>query len=212
MEAREFYRQHLAESFSASRPFSQPHGSAAEDVVGTPGFDAVLRECPFGSFDSARRIGEMAVVHLDRVPAGKAWWRDLLNYERCCFLQVATTAEGPRTNRPRRGVSAVSNNFSWDIPQVLERLKAGQSISDELQRPATLLFARDAGGSPVTVEIGPDVEKVFRATNGLRLIESIASAAGATVEQTREILVALSGIGAITLAMSPQEMTAKLNK
>ncbi|MGA3210111.1 MAG: hypothetical protein ABSD20_02325 [Terriglobales bacterium] len=205
--AREFYRRQLASSFVCSRPFSMPLRFVAEDVADTPEFEAVVRECGFGSFDCARRIGEMAVVHLDRVPTGRPWWRDLLNYERSCFLQTATTAEGPPTNRPRRGVSALCITFSWDVPQVVESLKAGQPVSDALRRPATLLFARDEGGNPCVVEVGPDVEKVFRATNGLRLVEAIAATAGASMEQTREILGALAGIRAVTLAMSAEEMS-----
>ncbi len=205
--AREFYREQLALSFRYSREFSGPLGSVAETVVDTPEFDAVLRECAPGSLDCARRIGEMVVVRLDRIPTPPGpWWRDLLNYERGYLLQAATTAEGPPTNRPRRGVSALCTNFGWAMPEVLQRLKSGEAVSDDLRRPTTLLFARQADGRVCVVEIGGAVEKVFRATNGLRPFDQIAAAAGVSLADTQHILKSLANIGAIVLAMTPEEM------
>lgn len=205
--AREFYREKLALSFRYSREFSGPLGSVAETIVDTPECEAVLRECAVGSLDCARRLGEMAVVRLDRIPSPPGpWWRDLLNYERGYFLQEATTAEGPPTNRPRRGVSALCTNFSWNMPELLKRLKSGEPITDDLRRPTTLLFARQADGRVCVVEIGGAVEKVFRATNGLRQVDQIAAAAGVGVEDTQRVLKSLADIGAIVPAMSPEEM------
>jgi hypothetical protein len=222
--AREFYRQQLRESFRYSRLFSEPRGSVADAVVDTLEFETVLRECPAGSSDCARRIGEMAVVHLDKAPLlaiGRAldaayrrigeWWRDLLNYERCCFLQAVTTSEGPPSSRPRRGPSAVCTNFSWAISEVVERIHTGQTIENALRRPVTLLFARNRAGRVSVVEVGADIEKVFRATNGLRTVEQIAATAGLGLEETNEILAALAGIGAIAPAMSPEEMLRRIS-
>ena len=223
--AREFYRQQLAESFRYSRQFSEPRGNVAGAVVDTLEFEAVLRECAAGSFDCARRIGEMAVVHLDKTPLLAAWpketegaanatrpgpgdwWRDLLNFERCCFLQAVTTAQGPPANRPRRGPSAVCTNFSWAISEVVERIRTGRTIDESLRRTLTLLFARTHEGRVSVVEVGADIEKVFRATNGLRTVEQIAAAAGLNLEETNEILAALASIGAIVPAMSSEEMS-----
>jgi hypothetical protein len=223
--AREFYRRQLAVSFRYSREFSQPLGSVAEALVDTPEFDTVVRDCTVGSFECARRLAEIAVVRLDRlsiqgteapgshiepakadIAAARPWWRDLLNYERGCFLQSATTAEGPPTNRPRRGVSSVCMNFAWAVPEIVEHLKSGRPITDDLLRTITLLFARTADGRVCVVEVGSAVERVFRATNGLRTVEQIAAAAGENVEETTEVLKALAGIGAVVLAMSSEEM------
>lgn len=205
---REFYREKLALAFRYSREFSEPLGSVAEQIVDSPGFESVLREAAPGSLDCARRIGEMAVVRLDRIPSPPGpWWRDLLNYERSYFLQDATTVEGPPTNRPRRGVSALCTNFSWAMPELLNRLKSGRAVDDELQRPSTLLFSRQANGEVCVVEIGAAVEKVFRSTNGLRTVERIAAAAGVQLDDTRRILQSLAEIGAVVLAMTPEEMT-----
>jgi hypothetical protein len=223
--AREFYRQQLRESFRYSRLFSEPRGSVADAIVDTLEFETVLRECPAGSFDCARRIGEMAVVQLDKAPVlairrepeaarrqiGE-WWRDLLNFERCCFLQGVTTSEGPPSNRPRRGPSAVCTNFSWAISEVAERIRTGRAIENALRRPATLLFARDRTGRVAVVEVGADIEKIFRATNGLRTVEQIAATAGLGPEETNQILGALAGIGAIVPAMSPEEMLRRISE
>ncbi len=212
--AREFYRERIRLAFRHSRQFSQPLGTVPEAIVDSPAFDAVLRDCAVGSLDGARRLGEMVVVEMDRVPAAAGtgvarpgpWWRDLLNYERGCFLQEATTAEGPPTNRPRRGVCALCMNFSWDVPEAIARLKDGEPVSDDLRRPVTLLFARGREGRVHVVEVGAAVEKVFRATNGQRTPEQIAATAGVSVAETGEILEAMAGIGAVALAMTPEQM------
>lgn len=219
--ARAFYREKLAAAFHYSRPFSQPRGRVGEAVADLPDFAAVLRESAPGSFDCARRIGELALIHLDGVPklaagqTGQApqpgtWWRELLNYERGWFLQAATTAEGPPTNRPRRGVSAVCMTFSWDLPHLIAKLEAGEAIGDELRRPVTLLFARARDAQVRVVEVGVAVEKVFRATNGLRTQEQIAGVAGLGAEDSNKILEALAGIGAVMPAMSPPEMVRRI--
>jgi hypothetical protein len=150
----------------------------------------------------------MAVVHLDRAATdAEPWWRDLLNYERAWFLQAATTAEGPPTNRPKRGLSAVCMNFSWNMPEAVQQLKNGAPITEALHRPVTLVFARGRDGKVFVVQVSPEVERVFRATNGLRTVEQIATAAGVRMEQTVGIVKALAGVGAIVASMSPEEMT-----
>jgi hypothetical protein len=221
-DAREFYRDELRTSFRRSRLFSQPFGCVVEAVADTAPFDAVLRESLPGTFECARRIGELAVIHLDPVPKlaelqpGQSrgrlpgpWWRDLLNYERGWFLQTATTAEGPPTNRPRRGVSAVCMNFVWNLPALIERLDGEQEIGETLRQPVTLLFARAADGQVHVRETESQLAKVFRATNGYRTLEQIADAAGCNLPTTGTILAALADIGAAVLAMSPEQMLQK---
>src|SRR6266508_4654777 len=107
-EARELYRDELVRSFRYTAMFFGVTGCTADDVVNSPAFAAVLSECKPGSLDCARRIGEMAVVHLDSPRSAPGpWWRDLCNYERGYFLQAATTDVAQPTNRPRRGASAL---------------------------------------------------------------------------------------------------------
>jgi hypothetical protein len=161
-QARDFYGEQLARCFVATGAFARVTGRTAEDVVTSEPFATVLRECAFGSLDAARRIGEIAVVHLDAPVGGVPglWWRDLCNYERSYFLQAATTDAGPPTNRPRRGTSALSTTFAWDMPKLLERLKAGLPVGPELRRNLILLFARGAEGKVYVVEVGGNIEKV----------------------------------------------------
>ena len=175
----------------------------------TPDFDALLRECSPGSLDLAQRLGDKAVVLLDRLctPAPGPWWRDLLNYERACFLQAATTQEPPPWNRPRRGVSSLSMSFSWNMPQLIACLQAHKKPGDDLRQRTFLLFARGRAGKVCVLEMGAAVEKVFRATNNMRTVEQIAAAAGVSPRETAEILDSLAGMGAIVPAMSAEEMT-----
>lgn len=204
---REFYRERLRNSFHYSGEFQSQTGRAAQDVAGKPEFESILRDARAGSLEASRRIGEMAVVHLLTIatPPGP-WWRDLCNYERGHFLQDATTDPGSPTNRPRRGVSALCTNFTWNMPEAVKRLKQGEPITEDLHRPVTLLFSRGESGAVQIVEVGPAIEKVFRMTNGPRTVEQIAAAAEVSLADTQRILKALSGIGAIVLGKSAEEM------
>jgi hypothetical protein len=199
---RDFYLERLREAFVHTARFAGQTGRVADDVVRAPEFETVLCEAKPGSLDAARRIGEMAVVHLDRVPnAPGPWWRDLCHYERGWFLQIATTDAGTATNRPRRGVSALSTMFGWNMPKLLEALQAGTQITDALKRQTTLLFSRGGNAKIYVVEIGGNVEKVFRFTNGMRTIPQIAEAAGVNEAETQKTLEALARIGAVALAV-----------
>jgi hypothetical protein len=225
--ALDFYRERLREAFSVSETF----GRSARAIVDTPEFGKIVAEYGLGSLDSARRIGDMAVIYLDKIlsagPAGETsalqrprgsatypeaalqpgeWWRDLLNYERAQFLQLATTQQPPPWNRPRRGVSASCVNFGWNLPELVKRLKTGQAVTEELRRPMTLLFTRNQDGKVVVVEAGVAVEKVFRATNGMRTVPQIAEAAGMGLAETERILSALAGVGAIVQGKGASEM------
>ncbi|MFB3915159.1 MAG: hypothetical protein ACE14M_00395 [Terriglobales bacterium] len=211
--AREFYRDQLRLEFPYTRTFAAQTGRVAEDIAGTEAFETVLREGAQGGLECSRRIAEMAFIYLDTTPAVPGpWWRDLCNYERSHFMQSATTVAGPPRNRPSRGVSAVCMNFAWDVPKLLERLKSGQAITDELRRNLSLLFARAPDGKVYVVEVGPPVEKVFRATNGLRTVDQIAAAAAMTVDETIRVLEALAGVGAIVPGKSPEEITEILRQ
>jgi hypothetical protein len=210
-DAREFYRQQLGAAFRYSRHFAEPHHVFAERIVDTPECEAILRECAPGSLDCARRIGDKMLVLLDRA-AAEPWWRDLLNYERAWFMQLATTLEGPPTNRPRRGVSATCINFGWNMPVLVKRLEAAQPVAGELRGAVTLVFARGTEGRVFVAEVSPEIERVFRAANGLRTADQIAVAAGVSGEDANKILKSLASIGAMVLPMSPDEMMRLIEK
>ena len=212
---KDFYRRQLAWAFRHSRPFYEPLGTVSEQVADSDGFAAIVAECAPGSLEAARRIGEMAAVLLGRAPTLTGatpgeWWHELLQYERACFLQMATTVETPPANRPRRGLSALGITFAWQVPAVIKLLERGAPVPDELHRPITLLFSRRASGEACVVEVGDSVERVFRATNGLRTEAQIAAAAGVDAEQAAAILESLTGIGAVVPAASPDQMLRAL--
>ncbi len=217
--ARSFYRERLGEAFALSHKLS---GYGAEEAVDTPEFDRILLEYGLGSLDSARRIGEMVVIHLDKASSLDsqpqptltlgwpiAWWRDLLNFARGRFLQMATTQQAPPCNRWRRGVSALCMTFEWNVPEIAKRLGSGQpatSAAEDLRRKLMLLFARNQEGKVTVVEAGPAVERVFRATNSLRTLEQIAETAGMPLPDTQRVLAALASVGAVIPAKTAEEM------
>jgi len=195
--ARRYYRDRLARSFRYSHRFRKPTGRIAEEVVDGKEFDQFLADCVMGSLESAQRVGKMACAHLSTAPASGAWWPDLLDYEYAYFLQAATAECGASGDRPAPGLSAVCRRFAWALPEMLPRLRSGEAISDDLRREATLLFSRTHSGRIYVVEIEPEVESVFRATDGHRTVDEIAEAAGVPAEQAHSMLASLAGIGAV---------------
>jgi hypothetical protein len=125
------------------------------------------------------------------------WWRDLVEYEYAYFLQAATSEPGSRTRRHTRGASAFCQTFSWSLPEVLERLRSGQAISDELRRECTLLFSRTHLGRVFVVQLEKDAAAVFRSANGFRTPEQIAAAAGVPVEAVVPLLEQFVELGAV---------------
>jgi hypothetical protein len=211
--AREFYRECMIRSFRHTGLFDGQVGRVAVDVMETPQFEAVLRECRVGSLDAARRIGDMVAVHLDGAPNQPGpWWRELCNYERSYFMQVATTQQGPSANRPRRGVSALCAAFKWSLPELVKRLESGDAIGEDLHRGVTLLFARGHDGNVRVVEVGAAVERVFRATNGLRTVEQIASVAEIELGEVGKILAAMAEIGAVEAAKTQEQMLEAIER
>jgi len=195
--ARRYYRDRLARSFRYSHRFRKQIGRIAEEVVDRTEFDQFLTECVMGSLESARRVGQMARAHLSTAPASAAWWPDLLDYEYAYFLQAATAERGASGNRPVPGLSALCRRFAWALPEMLPRLRAGEAPGDDLRREVTLLFSRTHGGRIYVVEVEPEMESVFRATDGRRTVEEIAEATGIPTEQTRAMLASLTAIGAV---------------
>ncbi len=205
--ARDFYRECMIQAFHHTGLFAAQVGRSAADVVETPQFAMTMRECPVGSLDAARRIGDMVSVYLDSAPNQPGpWWRELCAYDRSYFMQVATTQHGPPANRPRRGVSALCATFKWHMPELVKRLETGDAITEDLHRNITLLFARSHDGNVRVVEVGPPVEKVFRATNGLRTTEQIASVAEIDIAEVQKIIASLAEIGAVEAAKTQQQM------
>ncbi len=195
--ARRYYRDRLVRSFRYTRRFQPQTGRLAEEVVDGAPFNSYLEHCVLGSFAAARQVGEMAVVYLDTAPHPGAWWRDLVEYEYAYFLQAATSEPASRTRRHTRGASALCQTFSWSLPDLLERLRSGHALSEELRRECTLLFSRTHLGRIFVVELEKDAAGVFRSTNGFRTPEQIASTAGVPLEAVVPLLGQFAEIGAV---------------
>ena len=195
--ARRYYRDRLARSFRYSHRFRAQTRRIVEEVVDTLEFDHFLNECVMGSFDAAQRVGEMALAHLRAAPAPGAWWAELLDYEYCYFLQAATSERAASSGHPAPGVSAVCRRFAWALPEMLPRLRTGEAIHDDLRREVALLFSRTHAGRIYVVEVEPELERVFRASDGQRNVEGIAAVAGVPVEQATPILRSLAEVGAV---------------
>ncbi len=187
----------LERSFRYTRQFGAHTGRVAEGVVDGAQFQSFLERCVQGSFAAARQAGEMAVVHLDTARHPGPWWRDLVEYEYAYFLQAATSEPGTRTRRHTRGASAFCQTFAWFLPEVLERLRSGQPIEDELRHECTLLFSRTHLEKIFVVELEKDAPAVFRSTNGFRTPEQIAVAAGVPVEAAVALLEQFVEMGAV---------------
>ena len=197
--ARRYYRDRLARSFRYSHRFRRQTGRIAEEVVDAEEFGCFLSRCVMGSLESARQVAEIAHAHLSAVPAPGPWWQDLLDYEYAYFLQAATAERTTSTDRPSPAVSAVCQRFAWALPEMLPRLRAGESIDDDLRREVTLLFSRTDTGRIYVVEIEATMEKVFHAVDGGSSLEQIATRAGTDLPSTKEALDALAGIGAVKI-------------
>jgi len=199
--ARRYYRDRLVRSFRYSRLFAQA-GRTAAQVVDTSLFQKFLDECVLGSLEAARRVGEMAVVHLTVPNPPGPWWGELLEYEQGFFLQAATADHGPLTHVPRHGTSALCRSFHWNLPEILPRVKSGQTIGDDLKKDLVLLFSRTAAGKIYVVEVEKTTELVWRHTDGVRNVGQIAAAAALPVEAVQSTLQALSEIGAVVLPLA----------
>ena len=195
--ARRYYRDRLSRSFRYSHRFRAQTGRVAEEVVDRTEFDHFLNECVMGSLEAAQRVGEMALAHLRAAPAPGAWWAELLDYEYCYFLQAATSERAASSGHPAPGVSAVCRRFTWALSEMLPRLRAGEAIQDDIRRAVVLLFSRTHAGRIYVVEVEPELESVFRATDGQRSVEAIAAVAEVPIERASAILRSLTEIGAV---------------
>ena len=191
--ARRYYRDRLARSFRYSPRF----GPAADTLVDTPDFDAVLDECVLGSVVSAERVGNLALDRLRRWPGPGPWWDDLLQYERLFFLQVASAENAVAAAFLQPAPSARCRPFSWDLPELLLRLKSGAATGDELRREVTLLFSRTRWGRIYVVEVDAGTAAVFYAALTHFAPSQIAEATSLPAATVQQALTALAQVGAL---------------
>src|SRR5690349_23975103 len=201
--ARRYYRDRLARSFRYSRRF----GASPEAFVDTPAFDAFLDDCVLGSLRAAETVGDLLVDHFRALPAPGPWWNDLLEYERLFFLQAATSENTSATEFPRPVPSARCRTFSWDLPNLLLRLKSAEPTGQELRREVTLLFSRTHLGRIYVVEVDEATTAVFHAVDGRRSPAQIAATTSLSAAVVQQVLRALAQVGAV-VASSTEEATA----
>jgi len=191
--ARRYYRDRLARSFRYSRRF----GPAAESIVDAPEFDAFLNHCALGSLAAAERVSELAINFLNGSAVPGPWWSDLLEYERAFFLQAATTQNGTACQVPQPAASARCRRFSWNLPDLLLRLKAEEAVNDDFRQEVTLLFSRTPHGRIYVVEVDEITAAIFNAVDGQSNPTAIAQAASLPASQVEQSLAALAQIGAV---------------
>lgn len=191
--ARRYYRDRLARSFRYSRRFAP----AVESVVDAPPFDQFLEDCVLGSLAAAVRVGDLALGTLKDAVAPGPWWGDLLEYERSFFLQAATTEMIIAGQFPRGAVSARCCRFSWNLPQLLLRLKADEATGDDLRCQLTLLFSRTPHGRIYVAEIDQATAAIFQAADGRRSPAAIAELTSLPVPRVQQTLAGLVEIGAL---------------
>jgi hypothetical protein len=201
--ARRYYRDRLARSFRYSRRF----GASPENFVDTPAFDAFLDDCVLGSLRAAERVGDLLVEQFVALPAPDQWRNDLLEYERLFFLQAATSETMSSTEFPQPTASARCHTFSWDLPNLLPRLKSAEPTGQELRREVTLLFSRTHLGRIYVVEVDEATTSVFHAADGRRSPAQIAAVTSLSDAIVQQALRSLAQIGAV-VASSAEEATA----
>jgi hypothetical protein len=195
--ARRYYRDRLARSFRYSRGFRTSTGRVAEQVIDAPDFGEFLLECVLGSLPGAERVAEMARHHLMGAAAPGPWWSELIEYECAYFLQAATSQREESQGLPAPGLSGICRRFGWGLPEMVRALRTGQPVNDSFRRECILLFSRTHAGRIYVVEGEPQIEKVFRATDGHRTPAEIAAFANLSLAQVHANLSSLAAIGAV---------------
>ena len=195
--ARRYYRDRLIRSFRYTRAFSGRTKRRAEEVCDLPECEPFLDDCVLGSFESARRAGEMAVAHLAPGKSLFPWWSDLAAYESAHLLQTATTERAQPGLHYRRASSATCIHFEWALPEMLSRLRKGEAVGEEFHRGVTLLFSRTHMGKIYVVELDETTAAVFGAVDGSRTPEQLAENANVSLPQAEEALSNLVQIGAV---------------
>lgn len=191
--ARRYYRDRMARSFRYSRRFA----TAAESIVDAPPFDQFLDDCVLGSLAAAERVADLALRTLKDATAPGPWWGDLLEYECAFFLQAATTEMIIAGQFPRGAVSARCCRFSWNLPQLLLRLKADEATGDDLRCQLTLLFSRTPHGRIYVAEIDQATAAIFQAADGRCSPAAIAASTSLSLSVVEPILGGLEELGAL---------------
>jgi len=193
--ARRYYRDRLHRGFRYSATLISS-AQAPEHVVESQEFDSILETCTLGSLETSRRVGRLA---LERVLPlrQEEWWSELLDYELAFFIQLATSETTVPDAVPKRNSSAILHRFQFRLPELLQRLRVGQSLAVDLRGEVTLLFSRTNHGKIYVVETDDSSVAIFAAIDGIKTQEEMARACAIPVDETRRILSTFSDIGTV---------------
>src|SRR5579872_332077 len=211
--ARAFYKEKVKRAFDASTtilahgPYHR--GRSAMDALDAPEVKPFLAEATLGRFESARSIGEQAMVRMWTAdPSGavspQEWWRNLLDFEYMVLLQLATDGIARQSARPLRSPSANIRTYSWSVIELKESLQkkdfqaAGFKPGPEAAS-VTLLFSRDPANRIHVCEVSVEESSIFRAVNSVRKIEEIAAEAGGEPRAVQTVLAELAKVGAVSM-------------
>lgn len=195
--ARRYYRDRLNRGFR----YSARLGYEVAALANAAEFDAILDTCILGSFATATKVGDLACAYLTTLRT-EVWWRELLEYERAFFLQLATSEVTPPASVPRRNVSAICREFQVPISEVITNLRSGAEVADNLQSKAKLLFSRTNHGKIYVAEVDETTARVFEEVDGTKSAGEIAENCALRQDEALRILTTFSEIGSIVLPSS----------
>ena len=192
---RRYYRDRLHRAFRYSANLvDSTH--APEAVVESLDFDSILATCTLGSLGTSTQVGQLARARLLSLRL-EEWWSELLDYELAFFIQLATSEATVPKTVPQRNPSAILHRFQFRLPELLEHLRNGTSLTGDLGGEVTLLFSRTNHGRVYVVETDESSAAVFAAVDSNRSTEQVASLCGLSFEETQRILSTLGDIGTI---------------
>ena len=222
--ARAFYFEAMKQAFAGSTAMlansAHHRGRNAMDALDARSVKPFLAEAVLGKFESARSIGEQAMVRMWTVdPSGavspQEWWRNLLDYECALFLQLATDFIARPMSRPIRVPSAALRSYKWNVrAAILDALHtdfkssefaptvfaptviAPKVLAGTEQR---LLFSRNSANVVAVSELTASEATVFMAVNGKRTILEVAQECAVEEKMLRALLMQLAECGSILL-------------
>ena len=195
--ARRYYRDRLYRGFRYSAALV-PESHRADQIVDEPRFDSVLAECDLGSLGTAQAVGGMAVASLKPVRQD-LWWRELLEYERAFFIQLAVSEPEARCAFPQKGRSTLVGAFSFRIPELLESLRSREASSESFQGKIALLFSRTPHGKIYVAELDRAMRSILESIDGASTVDDIAQSVGISPEEARHSLSRLAEFGAVVM-------------
>lgn len=192
--ARRYYRDRLARGFR----YSAKLGHAIVPIVDAAEFDSILDTCLLGSFATATKVGDLACSHLAPLRT-EVWWRELVEYDKAFFLQLATSETTPAADFPRKNTSAILRDFQVPMSELIAEVGSDPLVGNDLQGKTSLLFSRTHHGKIYVAEVDETTAKVFESADGTTSAGEIAEICGVSVEEALLILATLSEIGSIVL-------------